>query len=279
VTPSSGQGSSNFPNATLAVAQPNGTDWIYFAGNSSGLYIDGAYVFQQGTYVAVDLTPNSLFLPMPGTYGFNNTGLSTATSTAVVSTYTVQLRHSANRTVTADAFGSLTTPTGTYPNTLRFKTFEKTIDSVFLYILGSWNWAQTQVDSTISYNWVQNTQDALLMQINMNGAGTQVKKVQYLQSFSAGISTYDNTNEASALYPNPASVTTQLAYENKSTGLVSLQMYDMNGRLVGDLLNENQGIGKHKIRINVEAMHLPKGLYFLQLRNSEGVQNVKLAVE
>ena len=44
VTPSSGAGSSNFPSATMAVAQPNGTDWAYFIGNAGGLFIDGAYV-------------------------------------------------------------------------------------------------------------------------------------------------------------------------------------------------------------------------------------------
>src|SRR6185369_7372181 len=124
VAPSTGTGSSSFPNATLAVAQPNGTDWIYFVGNTNGLYVDGIHTVQQGNAVDVDLAPNSLFMATPSTYGFSNNAMSYATFTASISGNTFQIRHSADRTVTADAFGSLTTPTATYPNTLRIKTFE-----------------------------------------------------------------------------------------------------------------------------------------------------------
>lgn len=277
VAPSTGAGSSNFPNATVAVQQSNMTDWIYFIGNSNGLFIDGAHVVQQGSAVDIDLTPNQVFLPTPSTYGYNNQANSTATFTTVASGYTVMVNHYADRTVSGDAFGSLTTPTSTYPNTLRIKTYEKTIDSVFFYILGSWNFALRQTDTTTTYMWVQNSQDAQLMQINLNKANA-VTKASYLSSFSNGIATYSNADAGFNLYPNPASNVTYLSYENKNSGPVSLQLFDMNGRMLGDLLNENQAIGKHKVMINLESMHLPKGLYFVQFRNSEGTQNGKLSV-
>jgi len=277
VTPSSGAGSSDFPNATMAVQQPNLTDWAYFIGNSGGLYIDGAYVTAQGTQVAIDLAPNALFMATPSTYGFNNNGQSTATFTAVVQGNTFQVRHWQDRTVTADAFGSLTTPIATYPNTLRLKTFEASIDSIFVDVLGSWNFFTSQTDSTTSYMWVQNSPDAQLMQIDMDKAGV-VTKAQCLQSFSNGVAQIAEPKAGFNLYPNPATHMTHLTYENKASGAVSLQMFDMSGRKIGDLLNEDQAIGKQKIFINVESMHLPKGLYFLQLKNSDGLQTVKLSV-
>jgi len=275
---SAGAGSANFPGATMAVAQSNGTDWIYFTGTTGGLYIDGAHIVQQGTPVDIDITPNSLFMATPCTYGYTNNALSTATFTTVAMGYTVQVRHFADRTVTADAFGSLTTPVATYPNTLRVKTFESTVDSIFLDILGSWNFFTFQTDTTITYNWLQNSQDAQLMQIEMNKTGTAVTKASHLQSFSNGVATVTQAGSAFNLYPNPAAHITYLTYENKTSGNVSLQMFDMSGRMVGQLLNEGQGVGKQKILINVESMHLPKGLYFLQLNYDNKLQTIKLSV-
>jgi len=277
VNPSGGSGSSNFPGANLAMQQPNGTDWIYFMGNTNGLYVDGAYVNLQGTNVALDLTPNSLAIPMPSTYGFNNNTMSTATFTAIVQTYTVLVKHFADRTVTADAFGSLTTPIATYPNTLRFKTFEATRDSIFFDVFGTWTFAQEQTDSSTNYTWIQDSPDAQLMNIDMD-KNNMVTKATCMQTFNNGIATITQSGAAFNVYPNPATHTAYLTYENKSSGAVSLQMFDMSGRLVGNLMNEDQAIGKQKVFINVESMHLPKGLYFLHLKNGEGVQTIKLSV-
>lgn len=278
MTPSSGAGSSSFPNATVAVPQPNGTDWVYFVGNSSGFYIDGAHVVQQGAAVDVDYVPNAVFMATPSTYGYNNHLISYATFTATVSGQTVQVRHSSDRTLTGDAFGSLTTPTATYNNTLRLKTYEKTIDSVFFNVLGTWSFFTSQVDSTWTYAWLQNSADAQLMQIDINASGA-VTKAQYLQSFSNGVAQINLGKGGFKVYPNPATNMAYLSYENKSTGPVTLQMYDMSGRLVGDLLNENQPIGAQKVSINVESMHLPKGVYFLRLMSNDGLQTIRLSVQ
>lgn len=279
VAPSSGTGSSNFPNATVAVQQSNLTDWIYFLSNANGFYVDGIYLNQTGgVQAAVDLVPNSLFMPANNaTYGFNNNTLSTATFTTTAQGNTFQIRHRADRTVTADAFGSLTTPTATYPTTLRLKTFEASIDSIFIDVFGSWTLFSRQTDSSTAYMWAQNSNDALVMQIDLDKANN-VTKASYLQSFSFGIAQIDQNDKGYNLFPNPSNGVSYLTYTNESSGNVSLQVFDMNGRLVGNLLNEDQAIGKQKIRINVESLHLPKGLYFLQLKNSTGTQNIKLSV-
>lgn len=274
--PSAGAGNSNFPSATLAVQQSNGTDWVYFVGNTGGLFVDGAYVLAQGSMVALDLIPNSLFMATPSTYGYNNNAQSTATATITIGSNTFQVRHWADRTVNADAFGSLTTPTGTFPNTLRVKAFEASIDSIFVDVFGTWNFVQRQTDSTTTYNWLQNSADAQLMQIDMDKAGA-VTKATYLMSFSNGVATINEPSTSFGLYPNPAGNVTYLNYINNNSGNVSLQMFDMDGRLVGNLVNENQAIGKQKVLINLEAMHLPKGVYFLRLTNSDGTQTIKLS--
>lgn len=277
VAASSGTGSTNFPGATLTAAQSNGTDWVYFNGNTNGFYLDGVYMNFQGTMVAIDLAPNALIVATPSTYGYTNNTLSTATFTASMSGNTFQVRHYGDRTVSADAFGTLTIPSGTYPNTLRVKAFEATIDSVFVDIFGSWNFVQLLTDSTTTYTWFQNSQDAQLLQIEMDKANA-VTKAQYLQSFSNGIAQIDAQQASLSLYPNPVSEVAHLSYENKTTGPVTLQMYDVDGRLVADFLKQDQAIGKQKIYLNIESLHLPRGIYFLRLRNNEGLQTLKMSV-
>ncbi len=277
VAPSNGAGAANFPTATMAAAQPNGTDWIYFIGNSGGLYIDGAHVVLQGSPVDADYMPNALFMATPSTYGYSNNATSFATATTSIGGNTYQIRHKADRTITADAFGALTTPAATYPNTLRIKTYEVSIDSVFANIFGTWNFALLLTDSTTTYTWMQNSQDAQLMQIDMDKT-LKVTKAEYLQSFSNGVAQISAPKAGFNLFPNPATNAAYLTYENKTSTTVSLQLVDMSGRLVGNILNEDQPIGPQKVFINVESMHLPKGLYFLQFKNNEGLQTLKLSV-
>ena len=221
--------------------------------------------------------PNATVVPTPFTYGNSNNAINLATFTATVSGNTFQIRHSADRTITADAYGSLTTPVATYPNTLRIKTFEASIDSIFINVLGTWNFVQRQTDSTTNYTWMQNTPDAQLMQIDQDKAGA-VTKAQYLQSFSSGVAPVAQPGAAFNLYPNPSNGMTYLTYENKVSGPVTLQMFDVSGRLIGNLLNQEQGVGKQKVFINVESMHLPKGLYFLHLNTNNTLQTIKLSV-
>ncbi len=269
VAPSGGAGSSNFPSATMAIQQPNLTDWVYLIGNSGGLFVDGAYVSVQGTMTAINFNPNQILFPAPFTYG-NNVQNDFAASFPLG---TATVNHRVKRTITADAFGSLTTPTATYPNTLRVKAYEITSDSVFLFggfLQGAW-------DTTTSYTWMQNTQDAQLMSIDMDAAGA-VTKAQYLQSFSSGVAFISQPAASFGLFPNPATDMTYLTYENKVTGMVNLQLFDLDGRQIAVLVDENQVIGKQKIAINVEALHLPKGLYFLQLNSNNSLQTIKLNI-
>ena len=277
VAPSSGAGASNFPGATLAAAQPNGTDWVYFEGNTNGFYVDGVYMNFQGSMAAIDFSPNALVMATPSTYGYNNNTVSYATTTLTVSGATYQLRHKGDRTVTADAFGSLTTPTGTYPNTLRVKTYDVNTDSVFIDVFGSWSFFTMFADSGTTYTWYQNTPDAQLMEIELDGNNV-VTKAKYLQSFSNGVAQVEKAEAKLSVYPNPVSEGARLTYENKSPGTVTLQMFDMNGRLVADLLKQDQSAGSQHIYLNTSVLRLPQGMYFLRLRNSEGIQTIKVSI-
>lgn len=277
VAPSGNPGASNFPNANLASDQGGG-NWAYFISGSNGLYIDGAYVNAQGSNVALDLTPNSPQLPTPFTYHDSITVVSTATGTTTYQGNQVLIKHRATRTVMSDAFGSLTTPTATYTNTLRVKTYEISSDSIFFVLFGSANYLQGIFDTTTNYSWYQNAQDAIVMSIDQNTAGN-ASKAQYLQTLTNGINSPKHTDFTANLYPNPASSVTYLYYENATESKVSAVIYDVTGKKITTVLNNQpQAAGKQTLTIPVSDLQLSEGLYIVQLSINGTIKTFKLNI-
>jgi len=64
-------------------------------------------------------------------------------------------------------------------------------------------------------------------------------------------------------YPNPFNPTTTIDYAIKSTGLVSLKVYDMLGTEIASLVNEVKEAGNYSVTFN--AAELPSGIYFYTL--------------
>ena len=65
-------------------------------------------------------------------------------------------------------------------------------------------------------------------------------------------------------YPNPFNPETTIGFDLPIEGQVSLVIFDMLGRQVTRLLNEDRGAGHHKIRWN--ASNLASGTYFYILK-------------
>jgi hypothetical protein len=64
-------------------------------------------------------------------------------------------------------------------------------------------------------------------------------------------------------YPNPFNPTTQISYSLPKSGFVSLKVYDVLGREVTTLVNQNQNSGSYNITFN--ASNLSTGVYFYKL--------------
>jgi len=64
-------------------------------------------------------------------------------------------------------------------------------------------------------------------------------------------------------YPNPFNPSTNIEYRIPKSDLVSLKVYDMLGREVATLVNENKGPGEHTVEWHAE--NLPSGMYVYRL--------------
>ncbi|HUI28937.1 MAG TPA: T9SS type A sorting domain-containing protein [Candidatus Acidoferrales bacterium] len=73
-------------------------------------------------------------------------------------------------------------------------------------------------------------------------------------------------------YPNPFNPTTRIPYNLSKSGHVTLKIYDILGREVATLVNENQEIGIHFA--NFDGSRLASGVYFYRL-TAPGISQVK----
>ena len=79
-------------------------------------------------------------------------------------------------------------------------------------------------------------------------------------------------------YPNPFNPTTTIRFDvgSETLGAISLRVYDMNGRLVETLINEQLGSGTYEVRWN--AAGLSSGVYFTELQSADFRQTKKMVL-
>jgi len=73
-------------------------------------------------------------------------------------------------------------------------------------------------------------------------------------------------------YPNPFNPTTKINYELRTAGFVSLRVYDVMGKEVSELVNENQKAGSYEVIFN--GANLPSGIYYYKIETN-GFTEVK----
>lgn len=77
------------------------------------------------------------------------------------------------------------------------------------------------------------------------------------------ISTLPNSISMNQNYPNPFNPSTTISYAINKSGQVTLKVYDITGRVVSVLVNENKSQGRYNIIWNATA--LSSGIYFYRL--------------
>ena len=77
-----------------------------------------------------------------------------------------------------------------------------------------------------------------------------------------------------AAHPNPFNLTTLISYSTPIASHISLKLYNLAGRKVRTLVEENQIAGTYQVVL--KAGELASGLYFVRLNASEQVHTQKL---
>ncbi|HSD63435.1 MAG TPA: T9SS type A sorting domain-containing protein, partial [Ignavibacteriaceae bacterium] len=80
--------------------------------------------------------------------------------------------------------------------------------------------------------------------------------------------------ELSNNFPNPFNPTTIINYQLPRTGFVTLKVYDILGKEVTTLVNEQKTQGRYSVNFN--ASHLASGVYIYQIRVNDYVSSKKM---
>jgi hypothetical protein len=75
-------------------------------------------------------------------------------------------------------------------------------------------------------------------------------------------------------YPNPFNPTTSINYSIAKASFVKIKVYDVLGREVATLVNENKSTGNYKVEFN--AVKLVSGVYFYRIDTDNFVQTKKM---
>ncbi len=75
-------------------------------------------------------------------------------------------------------------------------------------------------------------------------------------------------------YPNPFNPSTNISYQLKNSGFVSLKIYDVLGKEISTLVYENKPAGYYNVSFN--ANNLPSGVYIYRLNVNNYTESKKM---
>jgi hypothetical protein len=107
--------------------------------------------------------------------------------------------------------------------------------------------------------------------VSINGLLGNVSDVpgEHRDEFPSTSALYQN-------YPNPFNPETNFGFRISHSGMVSFKVFDLLGRTVATLLNEELGPGKYAVMW--DASGFPSGVYFFQLKAGSSTETKKLTL-
>jgi len=79
-----------------------------------------------------------------------------------------------------------------------------------------------------------------------------------------GINPVDNSQFSFSVYPNPFQSSITVQYDLTKTSRITLSLFDITGRQIGTIINENKVPGAYQFDINAEKYKLSPGIYVLK---------------
>ncbi len=236
---------SNFATANMAFKQASSPGTFNFVNSSPSAAMILGQGLNQGNIStttpneAVPVNPPMTFMNFPSTYNATFNGASHGTiildSTFTYSFYTIdttRIEHHITYTSLIDAWGSVTSPSGTYP-ALRQKYTEYTLDSIFVHNVNPSLWIFSTItikDSSLRYRWFANSQSFPIVEVTMDTTWSIPHTAVWLKSSNTGTNDLTISNTAFQIFPNPAKDELNIINADKNASIITV--YDAMGRLM-----------------------------------------------
>ena len=264
------KGTVKIPVQLKSTVTPYNTELIEF-GNSFYLNIDKDKIEMYGYssangHVRIEYDKPFVKMTYPFEYGNSYTG----TYSGKMTTNTRESVIEGTYNVEADGYGKLILPNSIeVENTLRVKTIK--------------SYKQDGYDIAITtYRWyAENVRYPLLVLITTESSKGQNTNKSYTAAYKENLEINSSVVNQSAventsIYPNPFNDKFTVDYELSSPSGVLIELYNIEGKKIATLLNENQEAGIYNPEFNAEILNLKQGVYNIKIKlnNQESVKRI-----
>jgi len=283
-----------FPAANLAIIYDSAVNMYFFNRSAAGLVLHGTIYdfFNSDDSIRVTLTTPDTVLALPGVYGDSAYRYSFGDTKSRCSYYydtnfngfpvsvpidTVRIKHSQYKTDVIDSWGTMNTPTSSFP-ALRQKNTTYSTDSIWGYAnvpapyqsYSGWYFLISRKDTTLMYTWWTKNFGYPALKMTMVPHYPNVAfNVEWAHDVpTVGIEENEWMN--TAVFPNPA--TDYITISNIG-GFSELVIYGAAGNEIS-----RQNI-KNNDLVKVSVQHLANGLYFYNAVNAGKKTSGKFVVK
>jgi len=257
VTPGSTPYGTSFPSANSSI-QAGSNAYSYYTTSASAFQYLG---IATSNGITTTYSNPEDYLHYPFTYTNTYTDYFIGVTTNTASPYNNYRRGST--TVTADGYGTLTTPAGTFGGVLRVHFVQNYQDSSNI---GGTDYFTTYVND--QYMWYLNGNHATIastftLVTTFFGSPTTTSGAQYLNNVLVGISENKNPGVAVAVYPNPAITSTAIKVKLENNSPIEIKTINSLGAQVLKTMLAEGTVGENELKLDVS--NLPEGIYFAQV--------------
>ncbi|MEN8191409.1 MAG: T9SS type A sorting domain-containing protein [Bacteroidota bacterium] len=144
------------------------------------------------------------------------------------------------------------------------------------------NWKDSNWADGYKYTYTYDENNNLIEELSQWWISTGLKndnRATYSYIPMTGIVSDNNENityKLSNNYPNPFNPSTTINYSIAEQGMVELKVYDVLGRVVSILVNQEQTSGNYEVKL--DGNNLKSGVYFYQIRSGSFVESKKMVL-
>lgn len=177
-----------------------------------------------------------------------------------------------NISVTANAYGTLILPYGTFTDVIRIKVVENYQDSAYYGGSPDVRYGYSEI-----YFWYKPGIHLYLMQlVSATYYSSFVSYGVYMDQNSTGVSEYMATEIDYKIYPNPANTFTNICYNIKEPSYLRISLTDILGQEIEVLVDEMKQKGSYHEIVNLEG--IDKGLYFIRMETDGRSQTSRISI-
>ncbi|NOX86823.1 MAG: T9SS type A sorting domain-containing protein [Chlorobi bacterium] len=175
-------------------------------------------------------------------------------------------------TVTADAWGSITTPETTYGSVLRIKNESNIVDSVFMGSI----FLMARTSSSTDYSWYTGDDGYPVFTITISQDEESTDTTGSFKTTPESVG--ENTNNLSNIrvYPNPANNILYVSIPSENEDDLIISLLDLTGK---EIIRKNHDFSAQRNPVTLDLNNLSPGMYFLRVNDGQHSFTKKIIVE